>query len=334
MTISVHIVTWNSKTFLPTLLASLKEQTYKPQRILVIDNNSTDGTLEYLDASEGVHILRNTRNLGFSRAHNQAIALSSADAVLVTNPDLILEPTCIEELAKTLDSDARLGSVSPKLLRFTMTADDLREPVKSGTLDASGLTALRSRQFLNRGEGDEDGERYSTPAEVFGAPGVLALYRKSALKDVAIHGEVFDEDFFAYKEDDDLAWRLSAAGWKSAYVPSARAYHHRTLTHHGDRLSRVVSQRTSRSKILRVLSYRNHLLMLLKNETAGTFFPHLPFILWYELKRHGYMALREWSTFRGLGQAIRLAPRIWRKRRAFRDRRRQTNTAMRSLFQP
>lgn len=332
MTVAVHIVTWNSQTFLPTLLRSLQTQTFKPTRTLIVDNGSTDGTLEVLRDWKQIHVLRNTRNLGFARAHNQAMAISNVDAVLVTNPDVILESRCLEELVIALNADRRIASVSPKLLRFNLSADDLREPILSDTIDAAGLVARRSRQFVNRGEGGRDDTSFSSPQNVFGAPGVLALYRTEALADVAINGEIFDEDFFAYKEDDDLAWRLQAAGWISRYVPSARAFHHRTLDHHGDRVTNVIKQRPSRSPQLRVLSYRNHLLMLLKNETASTLLPDLPFILWYELKRHVYLLLREWSTLRGFGQALRLAPRILKKRRAFRDRRRVAPSILRAQF--
>ncbi len=332
MTVAVHIVTWNSQPFLPALLRSLQIQTFKPARTLIVDNGSTDGTLEVLKDWRQIHVLRNTRNLGFARAHNQAMAISSVDAVLVTNPDVILEPGCLEELATALSADRRIASVSPKLLRFSFSPDDLREPIRSDTIDAAGLMARRSRQFINRGEGERNDDRFSSAQDVFGAPGVLALFRTEALADVAINGEIFDEDFFAYKEDADLAWRLQAAGWISRYVPSAGAFHHRTLDHHGDQMTKVFKLRPSRSPQLRVLSYRNHLLMLLKNETAGTLLPHLPFILWYELKRHGYLLLREWSTLRGLGQALRLAPRILKKRRAFHDRRRIAPDALRAQF--
>lgn len=332
MTVSVHVVTWNSGAFIPTLRSSLERQTRKPDRIVVVDNASTDGTLELLGQWPGIHVLRNTQNRGFSRAHNQAIRLSRSDAVLVANPDLILEPDCLERLIHALASDQRIGSVCPKLTSFSFTPDDLREPLRSATIDAAGLSVRRSRQFINRGEGETDAGQYDQASEVFGAPGVLALYRRTALDDVSVNGEYFDEDFFAYKEDDDLAWRLQLAGWRCRCTPAARAQHHRTLTHHGDRIAALLRERTRRSVSLRRLSYRNHLLMLIKNETLSTALPHLPFIAGYELRKLAYLLLREWSTLPALPQALRLIPRMRRKRRALTSRRRLSATEARRLF--
>lgn len=330
MTVSVHIVSWNSKYFLPTLLESLRRQTLKPDRIVVIDNASTDGSIEYLTQQPDVHVLRYTHNTGFSHAHNQAIAMSKTDAVLVTNPDVLLEPRCLEQLVAALKRHDQAASVSPKLLRFTLTADDLREPIRSAIMDAAGMTLKRTRQSINRGEGQPEATEF--PEETFGGPGVLSLYRRAALNDVAPDGEVFDEDFFAYKEDVDLAWRLRWAGWESRYIPSAIAYHHRTLTHHGDRLAHVFRVRRNRSARLNLLSYRNHLLMLAKNETAGTFFPNAFSILGYEIRRLGFLILREWGTLRAIPQAIRLFPAIIRKRKKLNQHRRISNQQMRQLF--
>ncbi len=334
MTVSLHLVTWNSHAFVPTFLRSLEQQTRKPDRVLVVDNNSLDGTLDLLKEFPTVHVLRNTRNLGFARAHNQAIRLSTSDAILIANPDLLLEPTCLAELVQTLERQPALSSVCPKLLRFSFSPDDLREPQLSATIDSAGMIVRRSRQAINRGEGEPDHGQYDQPADVFGAPGVLALYRRQALNDVADDEEYFDEDFFAYKEDVDLAWRLQSAGWRCRYVPTARAFHYRTLSHHGDQLTALMKTRPQRSSSLRRLSYRNHLLLLIKNETLGTFLPHLPFILWYELQKLLYLLLREWPTLPALVQAIQRIPAMLRKRRAFRDRRRVASATLRQLFRP
>ncbi|MBI4426433.1 MAG: glycosyltransferase family 2 protein [Candidatus Kerfeldbacteria bacterium] len=333
MTVSVHLVTWNNRTFIPTLRRSLEAQTRKPDRIIVVDNASTDGTLELLDTWPGIDVLRHTRNLGFARAHNQAIRLSKADAVVVLNPDVLLEPTCLEVLTQALDTTPQVASVCPKLLRFSLTADDLREPVYSDTIDAAGMLLRRSRQVLNRGEGSSDRGQFDQARDVFGAPGVLALYRRTVLDDVAVNGEYFDEDFFAYKEDVDLAWRCQLAGWRCRYVPAARAYHYRTLSHHRDRLAALVETRGRRSRMLRVLSYRNHLLMLLKNETVGTFLPHGFSITLYELQKLGYALLREWSTLTALPSLFRLLPRMLQKRRLIQRRRRRSTRELRRIIE-
>lgn len=332
MTVSVHIVNWNHRQFLGPLLESLRRQTYPIERILIVDNASTDGSIELLSQEPGIHLLRFTRNTGFSHGHNQAIAVTKTDAVLVTNPDLLLEPDCIQQLVDALQADAGLGAVTPCLMRYTLSADDLREPVRSDTMDAAGLILRRSRQALNRGEGTR--HQFEQSVDIFGATGALALYRRAALDDVALHGEVFDEDFFAYKEDVDLACRLRWANWRTRYIATARAYHHRGLAHHGDSVSAVMKSRGTASSHVRILSYRNHFLMLMKNETAGTFWPNLTPILWYELKKFTYLLFREPRTLAGLGQAIKLLPRMSMKRRWLKDRRRITAAQFRNLLTP
>lgn len=332
MRVAVNIVTWNGKEFLPFLFQSIREQTAAPSRILVIDNGSVDGTLEYLREWPTIHVLRNNRNLGFAHAHNQGISLSDADAVLIVNQDLILDPRCIEELTAALARDATLGSVCPKVLRFSFSSDELRMPVRTDTIDTTGLSIRRSRQSLNRSEGLQGEGTF--PPETFGAPGVLALYRKTALDDVAWGHEYFDDDFFSYKEDVDLAWRLRWAGWGCRFVERARAYHYRSVVHHHDSLTRVVKERSSRVPLFRTLSYRNHLLTMIKNETARTFLPHLPHILWYECKRIAYLLLREWRTLAAIPQVVRLIPRMLAKRKNIAARRRITPAEVRSLFTP
>lgn len=332
MTVSVHIVTWNHRQYLGPLFDSLRQQTYPIERILVVDNASTDGSADDLNREPNIHFLRFTRNTGFSHAHNHAITITKTDAILVTNPDLLLEPTCLEELVKALEADPAVGSACPRLQKFTVSADDLREPTRSGTIDAAGLILRRSRQALNRGEGTTG--QYDQPEDVFGAPGVLALYRRTALLDVAVAGEIFDEDFFAYKEDVDLAWRLQNAGWRCRYVPAALAYHHRTLAHHGDSVRTALHLRRTRSPSLRTLSYRNHFLTLFKNERAGTLLPHLPLILWYELKKITYLLFREPQTLFGLGQALRLYPKMSRKRTQLAEKRRITSVQFRRQLSP
>lgn len=329
MSVAVNIVTWNGKEFLPFLLQSLLGQTVQPKRILVIDNGSIDGTVELLREWPTIHVLRNNRNLGFAHAHNQGISLSDADAVLIVNQDLILDPKCIENLVAGLERDPKLGSVCPVTYRFSFSNDEVRTPVLSDTVDSAGLSIRRSRQAVNRGEGSKNTD---FPAETFGAPGVLALYRKTALDDVTWNHEYFDDDFFAYKEDVDLAWRLRWAGWSCNYVPSARAYHYRSVSHHNDSFVKVLRERPTRTPLYRTLSYRNHLLTMVKNETIASALPHLHYIIWYELRRIAYLALREWQTLVGLPQALRLMPQMSKKRKIFAPRRRISPALIRSLL--
>jgi GT2 family glycosyltransferase len=289
--ISINIVAWNSLRFLPDCLKSIFSQTYKDFSVLVIDNASIDGSLDYVRKNwPEASTLRNFQNIGFSRAHNQGIKLArDAEYVLVANPDVILEPTFLEELIKAVDSDLQVGSAGGKLLKVYHGDPELKELIKTEIIDSAGIKILKSRRMVDRGEGEKDIGRYNKQEEVFGVSGALVLYRRKALEDVKIRDEYFDENFFAYKEDIDLAWRLRLRGRKAIYVPRALAYHFRGAPgKERQGLLRTIRRVRARSPLVSFYSYRNHFFVLVKNEYPSNFWRHILFILLYESKKKLY----------------------------------------------
>lgn len=329
--LSVQIVAWNSLAYLPELLASLEAQTFQDFQILLIDNASTDGLEAFVRAAHpSVTILRNARNLGFSAAHNQGIRYACerwADAdlsrcyVLVTNPDIILSPTYLETIVAEADAHPETGSFGGKLLCAfkEFTSDDAgHETVFSDRLDTTGILAHRDRTFTERGSGELDEHQYDDAPEVFGVPGALALYRASALQDVRVGGatgEVFDADFFLYKEDVDLAWRLRSAGWEARYVPEAVAHHHRAMAdREGKGVFARMRNRRKKSRLRSFYSTRNHWWLLLKNETAWNGILAFPWIFFSEAKRMGYIVLFEPGLLPAFSEAVFRAPKMLSKR--------------------
>jgi len=324
--VSINIVTWNSLKFLPEALKSIAAQTYRDFSVLIIDNASTDGTTDLIRREyPSFGLLRNFKNLGFCRAHNQGIGHVVAHLngggedrlVLVTNPDIVLEPDFLKNLVAALDRRRDAGSAGGKLLKiFDRDEGGMREPVRTAIFDSAGIRVLRSRRMIDRGAGEPDDGRYDRPEEVFGVSGAVALYRLAALRDTASDGQYFDEDFFAYKEDIDLAWRLRLRGWAALYEPAARAYHYRTAAG-GERakIREIAAGRRGRSKFVNYLSYRNHLYVLLKNEYAANYFRHLVFIKWYEFVKFLYVLFLEPSSLKALADILRHLPRLLRKRR-------------------
>ena len=326
--LSIHIVAWNSMRFLPDLLKSLSEQTYQDFSALIIDNASTDGVAEFLRQEyPQMTLLRNPRNLGFSAAHNQGIryALERWDAqvyadrfVLVTNPDLILAPTCLEVLMKEVGVHADVGSFGPKLRRaFGENQHDeaLQETVKSDLIDSTGLHAHKNRTFTDRGAGEMDTGQYDDHQEVFGVSGALACYRASALQQVRFEDEFFDHDFFAYKEDADLAWRLQDAGWKARFVPQALAFHYRGM-YGKEKMSiwEKMKNRRTKSKLRSYYSNRNHWLLLIKNERWINGLLSCWRVIPLEVSRLLYTVLFEMTNLRAFFDAIKLFPRMMKKR--------------------
>ncbi|OGL66774.1 hypothetical protein A2856_03345 [Candidatus Uhrbacteria bacterium RIFCSPHIGHO2_01_FULL_63_20] len=342
----VTIVAWNSLRYLPELLDSLSAQTFKDFQVLIVDNASTDGTNAYLRAHHpDATTILNARNLGFAAAHNQGIRYAmqrwSPDEramryVLVTNPDAILEPDYLERVVAEADAHPGLGSVGGKLLRAfgePREEEGVRETMKSDLIDSTGLRATRGRSFADRGAGEVDRGQYDQARGVFGVSGALALYRASALEEAKTGEEYFDADFFAYKEDVDLAWRLRLLGWGSRFLPEAKAYHHRGVygTEKAGFLSRL-RERRARSVTRSSYSARNHWWLLMKNELALNALIALPWISARELSRVGYVALLETRTLGAFFASVFGIPRMWRKRREIMRRRKASASEMRSWF--
>jgi GT2 family glycosyltransferase len=344
--ISINIVAWNSMRFLPDLLASIKEQILQDFNVLIVDNGSDDGIETYLrEHHPDVTFLRNAKNLGFSVAHNQGIryALDRWDRsdddqryVLVTNPDIIMTSGFVQALVNAMYTDVTIGSCGGKLLRAfgeNLNDDALSETVKSDLIDSTGLRPTKNRTCADRGAGEMDKGQYDESEPVFGFSGALCLYRASALRDARYEDEFFDNDFFAYKEDVDLAWRLKRLGWSALYVPSAVAYHYRGMF--GKEKMGVwerVKNRRSQSRLRGYYSTRNHWLMLLKNLSWCNALFMFPRLLVVESSRLLYLCLFETSHLRSLFDVIKLLPKMLRKRRDVMKRRKRSSREMRSWF--
>lgn len=315
--VAVHIVTWNSLTHISACLEAVTQQRFQPLNVMVVDNGSVDGTVKWMEEHyPQLHLLRNTRNLGFCRAHNQAIRLTAAEYILVLNPDVILEKDWVQRGVSFLDQHPEFGSFGGKLRRFTYSPDELKEVVTSDIVDSAGLRVFRSRHTIDRGSGESDHGQFDQAQEVFGHSGACCLFRRAALETVRWHDQYFDEDFFAYKDDLDLAWRLQRLGWKSWYDPKAVAFHHRHIQGQSAVSDILIARNhSSRDRFNSYYSYRNHWLTLLKNERWSTLWRDGLWMMWYEGKKFFYLLFSHPSSLRGLTSAWRLWPLMARKAR-------------------
>lgn len=333
--VSIQIVTFNSQRFIKSCLDSIFSQTFQDFSILIIDNASRDDTVAFIKerysknfiqekfkSSARLFVVRNPKNTGFSYAHNQGIIMSKSDFVLVMNPDMILEQDFLKRLVMDIEKDKNIASVGGKLLRLRLGDPELDEKIKTRIIDTTGLMILKSRRIIDRGEGEKDMNQYDKKTNVFGISGACALYRRCALEDIKIpplegrtlksssagKSEYFDNDFFAYKEDADLSWRLQLRAWKAKYVPGAVAYHFRA--------GAPLGRRFSQSKFVNFLSFRNHLWTLIKNSYWLNFLLHSWAILPYQLLKKFYLLFTQPLTFikSGLSFCVKL-PKIFEKRK-------------------
>ena len=228
--VSVIIVTWNNVDEIAACLETVKSQSYRSLEVIVIDNASHDGTADVV-AKDFPHVQlhRNGTNVGFSRGCNQGIDQTQGDFLLFLNPDVRLNPTYVERLLEGLESDPSVGSAGGKIY---LEATDPK------WLDSTGILLDKARWHPHdRGHGQLDNGQYNQQEHVFGITAAAALYRRQTLEECRVGGEIFDEDFFAYYEDADLAWRAQLLGWRALYVPEAVDYHPRRGP--GARLRRV-----------------------------------------------------------------------------------------------
>jgi len=334
--VSIHIITWNGERFIENTMKSLDAQVFKDFSILIIDNGSDDQTVPWLrEYYPQVKIVENRRNLGFCKSNNQAFHFTDSEYVLAMNQDIILSENYLEKVVKEFEINEEVGSVQGKIYKVIGDPTNLTPKSFTQVFDSTGIKAYRSRRFVERGSGEEDTGQYDKEGEVFGVSGALPCYRRSSLEDIKINNEYFDEDFWSYKEDIDLAWRLRLRGWQAKFIPEAVAYHHRTasikdkLWDKGLALS-IVSSRKDKPLYVHIPSYRNHFCLLTKNEQ--NFSQDWIFILWYEFRKFIYILFFEPKTFKGLFQYFKLRSKMKDKRKIIQSKARVGRKDIRKWF--
>lgn len=207
MSAAVVIPNWNGVRWLSGCLDSVAAQTLQPAETIVVDNGSTDGSLELLRQRYGhVRVVELGRNTGFAHAANRGVEAAGEDLVALVNTDVELAPDWLERTVECLAAHPRAASVATKML-------DLADP---DLIYDTGDFLRRDGACEQRGRFERDRGRYDAPGEAFSACAGAALYRRDAV--LAARG--FDERFFAYLEDVDLGLRLRLAGWTCRYEPA------------------------------------------------------------------------------------------------------------------
>ncbi len=316
-TVTISLLTWNGAKYLPWLLKSLRIQTFANWELLVLDNASTDDSVQIMEETRvgdnPVKVVKQKKNLGFAKGHNLLMNWSGSDYVLVLNQDVILEPNYLKELVDFMEANPKAASTAGKIMYW-----DFNEGHKSKTIDSFGLQIDRKRYMSDMHQGKPDFKLDNR--EVFGLSGAAVLFRRKALDIIALpHSdnslEYFDEDFFAYKEDIDIAWRLRLAGWQNWLVASTYAYHHRSVSS-GQDIKAIRKHRALANK----LSYRNHLMTIYKNSFYKNLFKDFWPIKWYEFKKFIYLLLFERSTLVGLKEYFQLLSKLKKKRKFIHSR--------------
>lgn len=311
--VSVILVTWNSAPYLRRCLAGIVAQTHRQLELLAVDNASADESVALVEAA-GFRVIRNDTNRGYSAAMNQAFAVARGEYLLAINPDAFLERDYIRAIVAAFnEAGESFGSATGKLMKAE--GCEIR-PTTS--IDSAGMRMTRTGRHLDVTRCDA-----ATWFEVFGVSGAAAIYRAPFLRDVAVEGEVLDEDFFAYREDADLAWRARLFGWRALCEPRAIAYHVRRVT---------PEKRRELPAIVNMHSVKNRFLLRSKNEGVWLALRNAPFTLFRDLVVVVAALTIERTSLPAFGWLWRNRARIRAKRRAIQQRRRVSDRQLARWF--
>ena len=317
--VAIQLVTHNGSHYLPFLFNSLANQSYRDFTVLICDNASTDDTAAVAErllraTSLSGRLFRNQTNFGFGGGHNQLFAASQSEYLLIVNQDIFLHPDCLKRLVELLDSQKNAAVVAPRLMKWEFaraTNENIKQSL-SEVVDSLGLKILRNRRVVEIGAGEKwpllpyAKQNYH---EVFGVSGALLLLRRSAAGAIKLLGsQVFDESYYMYKEDVDLAYRLRSAGYSAYTVLQALAYHDRTAAGFGSHRDVLAAKnKATQAEYVQFSSYKNHLATLFKNEYWQNAILDFPWIFWYEFKKLVYFVLCKPRVLRSLFQ-------LWQQR--------------------
>ena len=259
--VAVVILNWNGKKFLQDFLPSVFASSYSNLQIIVVDNCSTDDSVQYLRniGFENYHqnaiagkkyLIQLPENYGFAKGYNLAMAEIKTEYAILLNSDVEVSADWIEPIIEIMDADPQIAAAMPKILMHAQKNLFEYAGAAGGWIDKFGYPFCRGRIF---GKLEEDLGQYKDSAEVFWASGAAFFVRTKLFNEIG----GFDADYFAHMEEIDLCWRLKKANYKIMVCPES------TVWHVGGGTLQVESPR----KVY--LNFRNSLSTLLKNKETG-----------------------------------------------------------------
>lgn len=296
---SAGLVNHGDYALLATALDSLADQTVPPSNVQVYDTGIDPEALARLEARFPQVAFEQGPNLGYAGGANRVLAHLGQDPVappfvLLLNADVELDVDFAERLIDAMSARPEAAIAGGKLLR----------PGRQ-RLDSTGISYPRHRRPRDRGSEQPDAGQFDVSEWVDGVSGAAMWLRQAALSELAIDGEIFDEDFFAYHEDTDLCWRARRLGFSIWYEASAIAVHRRGW------------RREQRQQIpisVRRHSFKNHYLQIAKNERVRDLVLNAPWLISWEVLRLGFVLLRDRGLFPGYFSAMAHLPAALRKR--------------------
>ena len=214
--VSVIIINWNGKHFLEECLKSLYRQSYKTIEVIIVDNGSTDGSIEFIEKKyPKAIVIKNSKNKGFAEANNQGFRIAHGEYILFLNNDTKVTNNFLTNLVKKIETNPKIGVIQSKIL--LMDSPEFLDSV-GGYLTPTGF-------LYHYGINKKVSVKYSKEIAVFSAKGACMLLRKSVGNKIALNGDIFDKDYFAYFEETDMCHRVWIAGYTILFDPESVIYH-------------------------------------------------------------------------------------------------------------
>jgi GT2 family glycosyltransferase len=307
--VTLVVLNYNGRHFLELVLPSIAAQTVQGFQVTVVDDASTDDSIEYLAREwPKVSVLGSERNLGVTASMARGIASATTPLVALLNNDLELDPGWLEQMLAGIDEHPEAAAVDCKMLSFS----------DRSVIDGVGDFLRRNGYPGRRGQGEVDRGQYDEPSEVFSASGGAALYRRAAFETVG----PYDADFIAYYEDIDWGFRARLRGFSVWTVPSAVVFHVGSAT------------TTKEPGGFADLIVRNQILVVLRNFPGHLLLRYLPRMAFFQAKWLLFDVLhsRGGAHVRGMAGALRMVPPTLRARRVIQRTRLVTPAELRRVL--
>jgi hypothetical protein len=285
---SVIILNWNGLKFINKCVESVIRQTYSNIEIILVDNNSTDDSVEIVSSLYKIDkLIKNTENLGFSKGMNIGIDNSTGDYVMTLNMDVYLASNAIENIVTYFDKYTDVGIIMGK--EFSWINNEL---INNETI-SSGPGFLKKR-----GQGFSDKNNSNKLTFSFGAMGSFPTFRREVLNDLRNNiGYIFDPKFETGWEDKDVFFRTHHLGWKFLYVPEIIGYH--SVSGSVNNKARLIDKSLEYQQRI----FRNRYYFIFKNYNSKLLFLHLPFLLLTELILYPYYIFKNPRSLTALSKA-------------------------------
>lgn len=290
------VVNYNGEAHIEQCLQSILDQPEGDFKIIVIDNNSSDGSPALIESlverTEKIKLIRNDENRGFTGAVNQGIRQSDSEFIALVNNDAFLETKWLEYMNKAAESHNEAGIFASKMV------------LTNGRLNSTGHVIYRGFAVVDRGFLDEDRGQYDVAEYVQGACAGAAFYRRDLFDEIGL----FDDDYFMFNEDVDLSLRALVNGWKILYVPDAVAYHVHSAAAGGQF-----------SELSVYYNSRNMVWTYLKNVPSPQIWFELPWFLmrnFASILFHILVMRHPRAILKSKYDALKELRRVWKKRRS------------------